>query len=464
MLTLLIALLLAHGAASARPPNVVIFYADDMGIGDAGCYGCRDIRTPSIDALAQSGVRFTNYYSAAPICSPSRTALLTGQYPCRAGASSTRNIGSEPGDPGLPGSEVTIAELVKPRGYASAILGKWHQGFTPESVPNAQGFDLFVGFHASALDYYSHMYYFSEPYHHDLYRNRDEIFLGGRHMTDLIQDEAIRFIDGHKEQPFLLYCAFNAPHYPMAPQARFIEMYKHLPQPRRQYAALVAGMDEAIGKIMDALRERRLTRDTLVFFSSDNGAADASPREEGGGSNAPFRGWKRSLFDGGIRMPAMVSWPGTVPAGETRDQVVIAMDLFATVAEVSGAAVPKDRTIDGRSWMPIFKNAKAPGHETLFFEWAGQHAVRQGRWKLVCNAIVGRKPGKTLRLEGEDAIFLSDIEADPGETKNLRKEHPEIVGRLLKLHEEWWKPLGKPETDKTDRENTAAPGKARSEQ
>lgn len=438
-------LLFATSLAHARVPNVIIFLADDLGIGDVGCYGCRDIRTPSIDALAREGVRFTDYYCAAPICSPSRASLLTGRYPARAGVSTMKNIGSNPGDPGLPPTEITLAELVKPRGYATAVLGKWHLGFTPDAVPNAQGFDLFFGFHASALDPYSHMYYFSEPYHHDLYRNREEIFEGGKHMTDLIVREAIGFIEENRQRPFLLYCSFNVPHYPMAAQNRFVEMYKDMPEPRRRYAAMVGGLDEAVGRIMAAVRDHGLTRDTLVFFTSDNGAADASPREEGGGSNLPYRGYKRSLFDGGIRMPAIVRWPGVVPAGETRSQPVITMDFYATVAEVAGAALPTDRTIDGRSWMPIFRDAKAPGHEALFFKWEIQDAVRAGRWKVVRNGILGRKDKQTLRAKGEDAIFLADLEADPGEKTNLRRKHPEIVERLLARFDEWWKPLAKVE-------------------
>lgn len=437
LFTALAVILLSSGWAFAGPPNIIILYADDMGIGDAGCYGCRDIKTPNIDALARGGVRFTDYYSAAPICSPSRAALLTGRYPPRAGMSTTKNVGSEPGDPGLPTEEITVAELAKTRGYATAAFGKWHLGATADSVPNAQGFDVFFGFHASALDYYSHMYYFSEPYHHDLYRNRVEVFEGGGHMTDLITHEAIRFIEARHQGPFLLYAAFNAPHYPMAPQNRFMEMYKHLPMPRRAYAALVAGMDDGIGRIMDAVRRQGLTRSTLVFFASDNGAAAPSPREEGGGSNAPFRGYKRSLFEGGIHMPAVISWPGSIPENETRSQPVIAMDLFPTIAEVIGAELPKDRTIDGRSWMPLLRDAKAPGHETLFFEWEAQHAVRQGKWKVVRDALLGPPAGRQARAQGDDAIFLADLEADPGERTNLRRQHPDVAENLLRLHERW---------------------------
>ena len=435
--------------ALARTPNVVLFYADDLGIGDVGCYAPpadRDIRTPAIDALAASGVRFTNYYCAAPICSPSRAALLTGRHPLRCGMSTSKNIGSQPGDAGLASGEITIAELVRPRGYATALLGKWHLGYRQGEVPNDQGFDLFVGFHASLVDYFSHMYYWSEPYHHDLFRNRREIYEDGVHMTDLITREAIDFIDRHRDRPFLLYVAYNAPHYPMNPQSRFLEMYRHLPEPRRSYAALVAGMDDSIGRIVGRLRETGLLDDTFIFFSSDNGAAARSGRGEGGGRNAPFREHKRSLFEGGIRMPAIVSWPRQMPGGQIREQLTVAMDVWPTVAELVGAAPPTDRTIDGRSWLPLLKDPGAAGHEALFFEWDGQQAVRRGRWKLVCNGIVDQDAGRGHRAGAQDAVFLADLVADPAETTNLRARHPEIAQRLLELHASWRRSIEKDPT------------------
>jgi len=427
----------AQAPVYARPPNVVIFYADDMGIGDIGCYGCTDIRTPSLDALAASGVRLTNYYSAAPICSPSRAALLTGRTPARAGLSLAKNISSKPGEPGMSAEEITIAELARTRGYATAAIGKWHLGYSRDTQPNGQGFDLFFGFHSSLTEYFSHMNYWEEPYHHDLFRNREEVFENGVHMTDLITRETVEFIEQNRGKPFLVYVAYNAPHYPMVAQTRFLRAYGSMPEPRRSYAALVAGMDESVGRILERLRGLGLERDTLVFFSSDNGAAAASPRGEGGGSNGPFREGKRSLFEGGIRMPAIVRWPGTVGAGQTRNQLAVAMDVFVTIADAIGAEIPADRTFDGRSWLPMLKDAGAPCHETLFFEWDGQQAVRQGKWKLVRNGLIDLAASRQKRAAGDDAVFLSDLDADPGETKNLRSLHPDVAARLLALHDDW---------------------------
>ncbi len=301
----------------AKPPNIVILFADDLGNGDVSCFGATDLRTPNIDALAAAGVRLTHFYVAAPICAPSRAALLTGRHPIRIGMSTTKNLSSDEGAAGLPSDEITLAELAQTRGYATAIFGKWHLGSAADATPNAQGFDEFFGHHASCIDPFSHEYYASEPWHHDLYRNRDEVFESGEHMTDLITRETLRFIDDHRDRPFLIYVAYNAPHYPMAAQPRFMNALAAVPSPRREHAALVLGIDDSVGRIIAGLRQHGLLDDTFILFTSDNGVPDPSPRGEGGGSNAPYREYKRSLFDGGIHMPAVVSWPAAVPPAGT---------------------------------------------------------------------------------------------------------------------------------------------------
>ena len=424
-------------AVAASAPNIIILLADDMGNGDPSCYGAKDIRTPNIDALAASGIRFTSYYAPAPICSPSRAGLLTGRYPLRAGMSTTRNIASGMGEPGLPEREITIAQLAKARGYATAVFGKWHQGSTPECQPNSKGFDSFLGHHASCVDCFSHLYYASEPWYHDLYHNRQEVFEDGVHMTDIITRETLSFIEGHRKQPFLIYVAYNTPHYPMVAQARYMEMYKHLPMPRRTAAALCAGIDDSVGLIRKRLKERGLLDHTLVFFASDNGAPSPSKRGEGGCSNAPYREYKTSLFEGGIRLPGIVSWPGKAPAGVVCDQPVVGMDIFSTAAEAMGAEAPKDRTIDGRSWFPLFKDPTATVHEAIFFEWADQYAVRSGKWKYVEHGLINMEVSRKNRATGGDAVFLVDVVADPAEKTNMRDQYPEIAARLGKLHEQW---------------------------
>lgn len=422
---------------AALPPNVIILYTDDMGLGDVACYGARDIKTPHIDGLAASGMRFTSYYAPAPICSPSRAALLTGRYPGRAGMSSTRNIPSALDKPGMPAREITLADLAKKRGYATAVFGKWHLGSTYECQPNSKGFDLFVGHHASCVDPFSHWYYASEGYYHDLYRNREEIFEDGVHMTDLITRETLAFIDAHRGKPFLIYASYNTPHYPMVAHGRYMKMYAHLPRLRQMVAALVAGIDDSVGEILQGLKQRELLENTLIIFASDNGAPNSSPRGEGGGSNAPHREYKRSLFDGGIRVPGLVSWPGVVPAGVVCDQPVIGMDVFATAVEAMGAEPPKERTIDGKSWYPLFKNPQHRLHEALFFEWDGQQAVRYGDWKMVENGLLDMHVARSNRASGQDVVFLANVRSDPGEQKNLRAEHADLAERLRSMHRQW---------------------------
>ena len=429
--------LAALSVVAANPPNVIILLADDMGNGDPGCYGAKDIKTPNIDSLAASGIRFTSYYAPAPICSPSRAGMITGRYPMRAGMSTSKNIGSAMGEPGMPTREITIAELAKTRGYATAIFGKWHLGSIPECQPNSQGFDVFLGHHASCVDCFSHMYYASEPWYHDLYHNRDEVFEDGAHMTDIITRETLGFIEAHRAQPFLIYVAYNTPHYPMVAQAKYMKMYEHLPMPRRVAAALCAGIDDSVGQIRNRLRERGLLDNTVVFFASDNGAPSPSKRGEGGCSNAPYREYKTSLFEGGIHLPGIVSWPAQVPAGAVCDQPVVGLDIFATAAQAMGAELPKDRTIDGRSWFPLFKNPNEPIHEAIFFEWAGQHAVRSGKWKYIENGFINMERSRKNRATGADAVYLADVATDPGEKKNVRAQFPEIAAKLGKLHEQW---------------------------
>ncbi len=434
-------LFVAHCATSAPAaappsPNVVIFYADDMGRGDVGVYGCRDIATPNIDRLAGHGLRLEQYYASAPLCSPARAALLTGRYPLRAGLPG--NVSSQPGAPGMPGSEITFGELAKTRGYATAVVGKWHVGSSEDCRPNAQGFDLFFGHHGGCIDFYSHWNYWTEPHVHDLHHNTREVREDGVYMTDIITRESIRFIDENKDGPFLLYVAYNAPHYPLQAPEHFREMYAHLPGNRRNYAPLVAAMDDSIGKVMACLDAHGLTDNALVFFLSDNGVSDEIRNNGLGGDTGGFREAKFSLFEGGIRVPGIVSWPSILPRGQVRDQVSIDQDVFPTIAAAIGADLPADRVIDGRNMLPWLKDpAAAEGRASLFWESWRQKAVRHGKWKLVENGILNMNMSKRERATGEDEIFLTDLEADPGEATNLRREHPEIVEKLLAKHEAW---------------------------
>ncbi len=426
----------AATACGGDQPNVILILSDDQGVVDIGALGANDLRTPTLDRFVTEGVYFRNAYVAAPVCSPSRAALLTGRYPIRAGVPT--NAPSRPGHPGMPTSEVTIAELLRDAGYRTALFGKWHLGTAPGYVPNDQGFDEFFGFHAGCVDYWSHYFYWATPHFHDLWRNRREVHYPGRYLTDLIAEAAIEFVrQVPREQPFFIYLAFNAPHYPMQAPQRDVAKFLHVDEPRRTYAAMLHAMDRAIGDLLDVLDSLGRLDETVVFFLSDHGATLEARAGGGGGNNGPYRGHKFSLFDGGIRTPMLAWAPRRFGRGIVRDSVVMSIDLYPTIAELAGADLPKGLKIDGRSIVDLLQPGKHERtvHDALFWELGPQKAVRRGPWKLV---VRGRTDTGQL-LRGPDEYFLSNLVDDPGERHNLAAKHPELVRELLQLHEAWSK-------------------------
>jgi arylsulfatase A-like enzyme len=365
---------------------------------------------------------------------------MTGRVPIRAGVGVNGRS--------LPPSEKTIASVLKPAGYATALTGKWHLGPTLDTVPNAHGFDYFYGFHQGCVDFYSHRYYWGEPKvvnHHDLWRNREEIFENGRYLTDRIAEEAAGFIQAQRDNPFFLYCAFNAVHYPMHAPEKYVERFPHLPSERRMYAAMLAAADDGVGRILRALDDTGQRDNTLIWFGGDNGAttearAGLNQKAATAGSNAPFRGFKFSVFDGGMHVPGIMAWPGVIPPRQVIPEVVMTADLLPTICGAAGVPVPSDRTIDGRDILPVAASGAKSPHDAVFWAEAQQLAVRRGKWKLVINGVVwdgtasGSKP-----LAGEDALFLSNLEEDPGETRNLRHQHPGVVDELATLAHRWRK-------------------------
>lgn len=431
------ALAFAATLPAAEPrPNVIIILTDDQGSIDAGCYGAKDLETPSIDGIAARGLRFTQFYSAAPVCSPSRAALLTGRYPIRAGL--IGNAASQPGGHGLPGEQVTLAEMFKAAGYATAHIGKWHLGYTPEEMPNAQGFDHSFGHMGGCIDNFSHFFYWQGPNLHDLHRNGREVHEPGRYFAYLMVEEACRFIDQNRQRPFFIYFAMNMPHYPYQGDLKWLEHYKDLPHPRNLYAAFLSSCDARIGALLKKIDDLDLRERTIVVFQSDNGHSTEERAHFGGGSAGPYRGAKFSLFEGGIRLPAIISWPGHLPEGESRDQVVHACDWFPTLAELCGIRLPSD-DIDGKSISPVIRSAKAPSpHQVLHWMVGGgkkpQWAVREGDWKLIGN--VQSSPDPALDA-GDRSLFLSNLAADISERTNRAGQHPDVVERLSRLHTEW---------------------------
>ena len=422
-----------------KKPNVIIILTDDQGYGDLGCMGAADLKTPRIDALANEGVRFTSMYAASPVCSPSRAGLLTGRYPGNAGVRAI--LAGHRRASGLTPKVPTLATALKKEGYATGICGKWHLGLKPECRPNANGFDEFSGFLAGCLDYYSHIFYYGmsdggfNPTH-DLWENENEVWANGEYLTERITRKSVDFIRRHREEPFFLYVAYNAPHYPMHAPRKYLDRFPDLPRERRIMAAMLSAVDDGVGEIADTLEALGLTEDTIIYFQSDNGPSresrnwlDGTEDLYYGGTAGGFTGHKFSLFEGGIRVPALLKWGSKIQPRVLGD-ACIATDIFPTVLEACGGD-PTAYETDGVSILSALLGGGEPAHGCLFWELEDQTAVRRGNYKLVLNG----------RLEEHKAprapVFLADLESDPGETNNLADTEPALCEELTRLALEW---------------------------
>ncbi|MCB9906590.1 MAG: sulfatase [Planctomycetes bacterium] len=429
---------------AGSPPNIVVLFADDMGWGDVGCYEGSQCQTPNIDRLAREGLRLTSFYVAAPACSPSRAALLTGCYPVRVGVPEVLGPKSPTG---LAPSEETLAELLRERGYTTAMVGKWHLGDAPAMLPTAQGFDSWTG-----LPYSNDMW----PWHYGdpergVIGNPNwpdlPLFDGGQvtqlnpnqdSLTPLYTKRALEFLDAHVHaqgnaqaaSPFFLYYAFSHPHVPIAASERFRGK-----SGQGLYADMILEIDDAVGQVVAKLEELGLAQNTWVVFTSDNGPWTRFG--DHAGTTGPWRGDKGTCFEGGMRMPCVVWAPGQMVAGRTSDQVTTAMDLVPTVAALTGARLPS-RPIDGVDQSALWTGrGELPIPGPFFYYYPSElHAVRVGRWKLhaphpfrkVVTPGQGGYPGEQTFVQVERSLY--DLEADPGETTNVAASHPEIVRRL----------------------------------
>lgn len=401
-------------------PNIVLIMADDMGYNDLGCYGSHSIKTPNIDRLAAAGFKLTDYHSNGVVCSPTRASLLTGLYPQEAGVEGVITAKSHR-DTGMSLDKFTLAEYLKGSGYATAIFGKWHLGYKPEFGPNVQGFDQFVGFVSGNVDYFSHI---DQEGYEDWWNNKNLEKEAG-YLTDLITDKALEYLDErNSDKPFFLYLAHGAPHSPyQGPNDKAdrtvggdFPIQGSREDVDAAYTEMVESLDENVGRVMEYLEKNGLTENTVVIFCSDNGGT------RNVGSNAPLRGYKGQLYEGGHRVPAIFYWKNKIPSGVS-DELVLSMDLFPTIASLLGLEVPAG--LSGKNLAGIFDGAgptKLEEERIVFWRFGNQIAVRKGNWKL-------------LKSNGES--FLYNLASDIGESKDIKEEYPKIFQELNKAYEEW---------------------------
>jgi arylsulfatase A len=412
-----------------QAPNVILIYTDDQGTLDLNILGATDLITPHMDAIAQSGILFNNFYGHA-VCSPSRASLLTGKVPAKAGVPTNVNETN-----GLTQDQYTMSSMFKAAGYSTALIGKWHLGETEGKLPNDHGFDYFFGHTKGCIDNYSHFFYWRGPNRHNLFRNKEEVYYPGHFFPDLMLKESKTFISSVEDNPFFLYFAINLPHYPYQGNEKWLKLYrqKGVKYPRDEYAAFLSTQDEIIGELMDFLETSGLTESTIVILQSDNGHSTEYRAHFGGGYTGVFRGAKSCLFEGGIRVPAAISWPSKIPAGQVREQMGVCTDWMPTLAELCDIKLETE-DIDGKSLLPIIYNPSAISpHEKSGFYWqhARSWAIRKGKWKLHANPRdAGLKDRPYLGIER----FLVNLEEDPGETTNLAELFPEIVNELESLY------------------------------
>jgi arylsulfatase A-like enzyme len=430
----------ACGQGRKRPPNVVIIFTDDQGYQDVGCFGSPNIETPNLDRMAAEGMRFTDFYVAASVCSPSRAALMTGCYPPRVGITKVLfprdNIG-------LSAKEATIADIVKRQGYATACIGKWHLGHLPEFLPTSNGFDSYFGIPYSNdmdgvkdknknLDRAWKEKDFS-PWNVPLMRNDDVVERPAR-QTTLIErytKEAVEFVRKNKDSPFFLYLPHTMPHIPLFVSDRF-----YVDDPHKAYKATIEQIDWSVGQVLETIREADIDDDTLVIFTSDNGPWLS--KKHHGGSALPLRDGKFSTYEGGMREPCIMRWPGRIPAASVCREVAATIDLLPTIARLAGGTIPSDHPIDGKDIWPLMagrSDAKSPHEAYYYYRGTRLEAVRCGKWKL------------SRRKQAE----LYDLSVDVSEEYNLADKHPAVVGLLIGMMERF---------DRDLKANARPPGRA----
>ncbi|MDQ3134183.1 MAG: sulfatase-like hydrolase/transferase [Acidobacteriota bacterium] len=411
---------------ASRRPNLLFILADDLGWGDLSCYGRPDYQTPNLDQLARQGVRFTQAYSASPVCTPTRCAFITGRYPARTPVGLEeplawkKQLEAQKRDVGLPPEHPTVASLLTSAGYETALVGKWHLGYLPKYSPTKSGFAEFFGIMSGGADYFTHRDANNE---NDLFEMEVPVERVG-YITDLLTERAIAFISRRHERPFYLSLHYTAPHWPWegpnderaSRPARLGYAGMTAGGSLEIYAAMMKSLDEGIGKVLKALGAAGRERDTIVIFTSDNGGERFS-------YNWPFAGQKFELLEGGIRVPALVRWPGTIPANRMTDQVAVTMDWTATILAAAGATAAPAHPLDGENLLPLLKGERAPFERTLFWRYKQQAAVRKGKWKYY------RADEKNERL--------FDLSADAREQSDFKTSHAPVLDELRGDYQKW---------------------------
>lgn len=429
--------------AAVQPParpNILVIIADDLGFADVGIHGGRDIPTPHIDSIARAGVRFSSGYVTGPYCSPTRAGLLTGRYQQRfghefnpPGPNATNQLGF-----GLPLTETTLADRLKQAGYFTGLVGKWHLGASEPFNPVNRGFNEFFGFLAAAHSYTNLATDSPNPIRRGLQPVEEKEFL-----TDAFTREALSFIDRHRSQPFYLQLAYNAVHSPLDTHPKHIEKFSHIAdEKRRRFAALYSSMDEGIGRILGKLKESGLEENTIVFFFSDNGG----PTNDNTSRNEPLRGYKAQTWEGGIRVPFFVKWPGKLRPGTVYDSPVIQLDVHATALAVAGVGIQPHWKLDGINLIPYLTGTqKAPPHEALFWRFGNQLAIRKGDWKLV-KAASGQPNMASIDTgkASTEGALLFNLARDLGEQKDLAATQPEKFRELAETWNRWNEALPSP--------------------
>jgi arylsulfatase A-like enzyme len=410
--------------AAERKPNVIVFLSDDVGYGEYGFQGNKEIPTPNIDSIAKNGIRFTQGYVSGPYCSPTRAGLMTGRYQTRFGHEFNEGgaTGTNSGF-GLPLTETTIANRMKELGYATCAIGKWHLGGFPDHLPMKRGFDEFFGTVANT-PFFNPPNFVDSRVSQEKFPVQDDNF----YTTDAYRERAVDWIEKHKDKPFFIYFPFNAQHAPLQATEKYFSRFSNIADEKRKtFAAMMSAMDDAVGAVLEKIRDIGQEENTLIFFLADNGG----PTQQTTSKNDPLRGFKATTWEGGVRVPFCVQWKGKIPAGKVYEHPIIQLDILPTAIVAAGGKVDPAWKLDGEDLLPYLTGYEGVPHETLYWRFGSQWAIRHGDWKLV----VGNEPGSPASATKPPSLF--NLASDISESKDLATAQPDKVKELKAIYDKW---------------------------